>query len=112
MNRTIMPAPIPMKLPAPTAEAWEWQLQAQCRGANAALFFHPDNERGRERSARAKAAKQVCARCPVQVRCRTHAIEAGEHYGTWGGMSEDDRKGYRRRSAIMRESHDSPLIAG
>ncbi|QYB07416.1 WhiB family transcriptional regulator [Rhodococcus sp. USK10] len=105
-----MPAPIPMNLPAPLTAEWDWQLHARCRATDIGLFFHPDNERGRERSARAKAAKQICARCPVQDRCQAHAIEAGEHYGTWGGLSEDDRKSFRRRPSHVNQVN--PRIAG
>ncbi|WP_374229671.1 WhiB family transcriptional regulator [Rhodococcus opacus] len=108
----MMPAPIPMELPPPVTDAWDWQLQAQCRTADAALFFHPDNERGQARSSRAHAAKQVCAKCPVRDLCRSYAMKAGERYGTWGGLSEDDRKTYERRKVWMLESGVSPRIAG
>ncbi|WP_346348802.1 WhiB family transcriptional regulator [Rhodococcus sp. T2V] len=107
-----MPAPIPMELPPPLADAWDWQLRARCRTDDAALFFHPDNERGRERTARARAAKQICDLCPVRDQCRSYAEKAGERYGTWGGLSEDDRKAYRRRSQWAMENGVRPRVAG
>jgi WhiB family redox-sensing transcriptional regulator len=70
---------------------WDWQLHAACRGLPSDVFFHPDNERGPARAARDEAAKAVCARCPVRLDCRAHALEVREPYGVWGGMSEDER---------------------
>jgi WhiB family redox-sensing transcriptional regulator len=93
-----MPAPSLLNLPAPLTSSWEWQLRALCRDEDNGTFFHPDNERGPERSARARAAKQICRRCPVQDECLRHALSTGERYGTWGGMSEDERRALRSRN--------------
>lgn len=79
------------RLPHPVTEVWEWQLHGACRGVDTVLFFHPDGERGAARRNRQAAAKQVCARCPVLEQCRQHALQVHEPYGTWGGMSEDER---------------------
>ncbi|MET1071210.1 MAG: WhiB family transcriptional regulator [Umezawaea sp.] len=80
------------RLPKPVADVWDWQIDGSCRGANSAIFFHPDNERGSARSARENHAKQICAACPVLEQCRQHALEAQEPYGVWGGMGEDERR--------------------
>jgi WhiB family redox-sensing transcriptional regulator len=40
---------------------------------------------------RHQKAKAVCAKCPVVAQCREHALRFGEDFGTWGGLSEDDR---------------------
>lgn len=79
------------RLPGPVADVWEWQFHAACRGMDSAVFFHPERERGQKRAARERAAKQVCASCPVQLQCATHALAVRETYGTWGGMSEIER---------------------
>ncbi|MCV7104906.1 MULTISPECIES: WhiB family transcriptional regulator [Mycolicibacterium] len=71
---------------------WEWQQQAACIGQDL-LFFHPDGERGRHRRARQLSAKAVCDRCPVRRQCREHAVRFPEHYGTWGGLAEEERDG-------------------
>ena len=55
------------------------------------MFFHPDGERGRNRSARESAAKAVCAVCPVLTQCRSHALAVPELYGIWGGLGEEER---------------------
>jgi len=50
-------------------------------------------------------AKRLCRRCPKIDRCLTQALTAGEDYGIWGGMSEDERRALRRRDArIARRS--------
>ena len=70
---------------------WDWQLAARCRGRDYPLF-HPHVEREPMRSEREAAAKQVCAHCPVKRECLDHALESGEPYGVWGGMSEGERE--------------------
>jgi len=79
-------------LPAPLLANWGWQARASCRGTNLELFYHPDGERGRARRERAAAAKAVCAVCPVQQECRELSIATKEPYGTWGGLSETERR--------------------
>ena len=73
------------------AEAWIWQLSARCRDMDPAVFFHPDGERGRARKERQQFARAVCADCPVMSQCRAHALKFPERFGTWGGLSEDER---------------------
>ena len=82
--------PLP-SLPAPISSNWDWQLNAACRDANTDVFFHPPGEPRRRRQQRISAAKQDCAGCPVIAQCREHALAAVEPYGTWGGLSEDER---------------------
>ena len=74
------------------AADWAWQLRAACRSSPDQIFFHPDLERGPARRSRDARAKAVCARCPVIVECRRHAITAGEPYGVWGGQDEKERR--------------------
>lgn len=90
------------RLPVPVAENWEWQLRGSCRGVDPSLFFHPEGERGPRRSNREKAAKAICATCPVLLQCREAALAAREPYGIWGGLSEHEREqltGTGRRAA-------------
>jgi WhiB family redox-sensing transcriptional regulator len=75
------------------AEAWSWQLAARCRGEDPSIFFHPDGERGRARKRRQRRAKDICAECPVAAQCRQHSLAFHERFGTWGGLSEDEREG-------------------
>jgi len=80
------------RLPRPVLSEWEWQEQGACRELPTEMFFHPDGERGPRRANREKAAKAVCATCPVIDACRKHALAVQEPYGIWGGLSEDDRQ--------------------
>lgn len=86
----------PVQLPTPCAEVWDWQLDGLCRGYESSVFFHPEGERGRARTSREQNAKRVCNECPVLQQCRSHALEANEPYGVWGGMSAGDRADYYR----------------
>ena len=75
----------------PNADAWEWQLRASCRDEEPALFFHPDGERGAQRRERHRAAKAICTQCPVRTACLDHSLRVPELFGTWGGVSEEER---------------------
>ncbi|WP_137147304.1 WhiB family transcriptional regulator [Mycolicibacterium sp. CR10] len=75
----------------PLVENWDWQARALCQGMDSAVFFHPDGERGYASKRREQRAKALCQLCPVQAMCRTHALNAREPYGIWGGLSESER---------------------
>ena len=79
-------------LPGPVADVWSWQVLGACRGLDVERFYHPDGERGPSRSERERAAKAVCASCPVIAECAAHALRTREPYGIWGGLSESDRE--------------------
>jgi WhiB family redox-sensing transcriptional regulator len=70
-----------------------WQDDANCKGANADLFFP-------ERGASTRAAKAICRECRVRAECLEFAIETGEKFGIWGGMSERERRKVRRERHI------------
>jgi WhiB family transcriptional regulator, redox-sensing transcriptional regulator len=90
------------RLPGPIADVWEWQLAGACRGTDAAVFFHPEGERGSARLARERAAKAICAACPVLRECARHALTVREPYGVWGGMSEEDREAVYLRQGRLK----------
>jgi WhiB family transcriptional regulator, redox-sensing transcriptional regulator len=72
-----------------------WRLRAACRTVDSAVFFSPDGERGPARQVREARAKAICAGCPVIRECAISALTAGERYGVWGGLSEQDRAALR-----------------
>jgi WhiB family redox-sensing transcriptional regulator len=74
-----------------------WQKFGSCRKADASLFFAPDisGEPAGKRLRRLVAAKRVCAGCPVRETCRGYALDNGEEFGVWGGLSEVERKQIR-----------------
>lgn len=86
------------RLPLPVTQIWDWQMRAACRDLDSGLFFHPQNERGPAADARDRAAKDVCAGCPVLEQCRAHALEVHEPYGVWGGLTARERDTILRRS--------------
>jgi hypothetical protein len=73
-----------------------WRLRAACLGTNnPELFFS-------NRDADVDRARAICASCPVTSQCA--AAAASEKYGTWAGLTPEDRgrktlKSYRRRAA-------------
>jgi WhiB family transcriptional regulator, redox-sensing transcriptional regulator len=73
------------------AAFWSWRLHAACRGLNTELFYSPEGERGLARASRERAAKAICATCPVKAPCAAYALQHQERYGVWGGLTESDR---------------------
>ena len=75
----------------------DWRDQAACRTEHPELFF-PIGTTGPARRQLGKA-KSVCHRCPVTATCLAWALDTGQRYGVWGGLSEDERSELQRRSA-------------
>lgn len=63
----------------------EWRSQAAC--AQQTTFFP---ERGKSNDAR--AAKAICARCPVQKPCLAYALDRRLEEGIWGGTTPEQRR--------------------
>jgi WhiB family redox-sensing transcriptional regulator len=84
--------------PATLTEFWSWNLEAACRAVDITLFYSPEGERGPRRRRRERAAKEICARCEVAEVCAAFAVATREPYGTWGGLSEGDRRKLWRRT--------------
>lgn len=72
------------------AEREPWMADALCAQTDPEAFFP-------EKGGSSRAAKKVCAECPVRAECLAYALEHGERYGVWGGMSERDRVRLRRQ---------------
>jgi WhiB family redox-sensing transcriptional regulator len=84
--------------PATMTEFWSWHMEAACRAVDTSLFYSPEGERGPRRRRRERAAKEVCAGCRVAEVCAAYAVATREPYGTWGGLTEDDRRKLWRRT--------------
>ncbi|WSR14926.1 WhiB family transcriptional regulator [Streptomyces sp. NBC_00853] len=106
-----MPKP---RVPARTEDG-PWHAEAVCRRDEAGLFFAPSKEPTAARLSREEAAKRVCARCPVMVACREHALLQPEPYGVWGGLTAAERRvvlaRMRRRAAELRQAPGAGPIA-
>jgi len=79
-----------MYIPVITDRAW--QDKANCLGVDPDLFFP-------ERGASTREAKEVCRGCEVKDNCLEYALENGEKFGIWGGLSERERRRLRRQRA-------------
>lgn len=78
----------------------DWMEKAVCRDSGPEVFFHPNGERGRSRTRREEAAKQLCRVCPALKECREYALANNEQYGTWGGLSEIELRSIYRGNAV------------
>ena len=63
-----------------------------CAETDPDLFFP-------EPGATARPAKAICARCHIRTACRDYAIEHGEQWGVWGGLSERELRAATRAAA-------------
>ena len=59
------------------------------------------------RGASTREAKEVCRGCVVREDCLEFALDNGEKFGIWGGMSERERRRLRRARAIERRAQAS-----
>lgn len=66
-----------------------WQRLANCLGLDPDVFFP-------ERGASTREAKEVCRGCVVRSECLDFAVDNGERFGIWGGLSERERRKVRR----------------
>ena len=68
-----------------------WRADAACRGINPDLFYPVKGD-----VAGSKAARAVCASCPVAGECLDEAIATNERDGIWGGATERQRRETRQ----------------
>ncbi len=80
----------------------DWRHQAQCLDEDPELFF-PIGNTG-PALLQIEEAKAVCRRCPVVDTCLKWALENGQDAGVWGGLSEDERRALKRRTARARRA--------
>lgn len=81
------------------ANDMRWQDQANCLGADPDLFFPEGPE------VNIKEAKELCYSCEVKYECLEYALQHGEKFGIWGGMSERERRRHvRRQRALARQA--------
>lgn len=83
-------------------EGVNWQSKGACRGEDPELFF-PIGNTG-PAMLQTEEAKQVCRRCDVREKCLDWALEHGQDYGVWGGLSEDERRALKRRNARVKRN--------
>jgi WhiB family redox-sensing transcriptional regulator len=78
----------------------DWRHRAACRDVDPELFF-PIGNSG-PALMQIEEAKQVCGTCSISEACLKWALESGQDAGVWGGLSEDERRALKRRTARAR----------
>ena len=63
----------------------DWRHSALCAQDDPELFFP-------EKGKRSRAARAVCADCPVRKECLSDALTHDRVYGVWGGTTEQERR--------------------
>jgi len=90
-------------LPVKGVHHMDWRHRAACLTEDPELFF-PIGNSG-PAIAQIEQAKRVCNRCEVSDVCLKWALETGQDAGVWGGLSEDERRSLKRRTARARRSN-------
>lgn len=82
-----------------------WRADAACaRPEHRGLDWFPG------RGEPTRHLKAVCATCPVRAECLDAALDAGEHHGIWGGLSERERRNVRRTAPKRRRPDVADLV--
>ncbi len=68
-----------------TPAATGWMTQQRCAEVDSDLWFQPPS------SVATKAAKRICATCPVMVECRAWALADDTLEGVAGGLTQKER---------------------
>lgn len=66
-----------------------------CVGSENADDWHADQHRS---ASLRREAREICHACPVLVECRDYALANPNLDGTWGGLTEQERR--RRRLSL------------
>jgi WhiB family redox-sensing transcriptional regulator len=63
----------------------EWVDEAACARVGGDWFPDP------RRRVDVSLEKAICGGCPVRTECLAYALDAGEPFGIWGGLTTDER---------------------
>lgn len=77
-----------------------WRNQAACLVEDPELFFPVGTTS--PALAQIDEAKVICRQCEVATTCLQWAIEFRQDAGVWGGLSADERRALKRRTARAR----------
>jgi WhiB family transcriptional regulator, redox-sensing transcriptional regulator len=69
-----------------------WQDHALCAETDPEVFYP-------EQGASTRPAKKICRACEVRAECLAYAMETGQRFGIWGGLSENERRRLRQEAA-------------
>jgi WhiB family redox-sensing transcriptional regulator len=68
-----------------------WQVDSLCAQTDPEAFFP-------EKGGSTRDAKRICAECTVSSECLEYALQNDERFGIWGGLSERERRKFRRQA--------------
>jgi len=85
----------------------DWRDLALCAETDPEMFFPDQGEPS-------GPAKRVCAACQVRAECLQYALDRGERFGVWGGLSERERRVLARQPNPARRcpAHGKALAGG
>ena len=72
-----------------------WQERALCAQTDPEAFFP-------EKGGSTREAKRVCQSCDVRAECLEYALAHDERFGIWGGLSERERRRFKKRAVKRR----------
>ena len=72
-----------------TVDELSWQERALCAQTDPEAFFP-------EKGGSTRDAKKVCVSCDVRGECLEYALEHDERFGIWGGLSERERRKFKK----------------
>ena len=75
------------------ADGQDWRSGALCARFDPDLFFSPG-------AIEHKEAKKICRDCPVRRQCLAYAMETCIDHGIWGGLTERERRRFRRQALL------------
>ena len=73
------------------AEEPDWQERALCAQTDPEAFFP-------EKGGSTRDAKKVCVGCDVRGICLEYALAHDERFGIWGGLSERERRKFKKEA--------------
>ena len=91
----------------------DFRHQGACRGEDPELFF-PIGDTSDPKSPaylQAQESKEICGYCPVIDQCRKWAFETNQQHGTWGGLTEQERRSLKRKeNRERRQEQQKPAV--
>ena len=69
-----------------------WQTDALCAQTDPEAFFP-------EKGGSTRDAKKICTTCEVKTECLEYALQNDERFGSWGGVSERERRKLKKSAA-------------
>lgn len=78
-------------IPLPPRGDLSWLSEAACAGMPTEAFFPRKSEDQQD------IVKICLFSCPVRSQCLEYALAAGCDYGVWGGKTQGEREGLRRK---------------